>query len=152
MRIILTLILSGPAAKAGDFARVLDMAHANGFDPKPRIVYAITAACRTYNIDCLDLAAIGILESGLGKYESAHVNNNGSIDIGIFQINTVNYPHCSEFNLRTPEGSAMCAAKLLHRLRKTRGDSYVEVYHSKTPSKRAVYREKINRVIAMGEL
>ena len=84
----------------------------------------------------MQLTAIGIIETGLGKYAKTRNNTNGTQDRGVFQINTVNYPKCVEYNLDSPEGSALCAAKLLSQIKAKRAD-YLGVYHSKTPSKKS---------------
>lgn len=126
---------------------VEDLAKANGFKPSKRIIDAIVNAADQYQIDALELTAIGIIETGLGKYAATRKNTNGTHDKGVFQINTVNYPKCIEYNLDSPEGSALCAAKLLSEI-KTRRKDYLGVYHSKTPTKKARYLAKVSRVLA----
>lgn len=122
------------------------LAKANGFRPSQRIIDAIIRASNDYGIDALELTAIGIIETGLGKYTSTRKNNNGTYDKGIFQINTVNYPKCVEYNLDSPEGSALCAAKLLSSIKAHRPD-YLGVYHSKTPSLKTKYLNKVSEVL-----
>lgn len=129
---------------------VLELAKANGFKPSKRVVEAIVKASGTYGIDVLELTAIGIVETGLGKYAKTRRNRNGTFDKGLFQINTVNVPYCIEYNLDSPEGSALCAAKLLARIKKNRED-YLGVYHSKTPSKKAVYEQKLSNILSQSE-
>ena len=123
------------------------MANANGFKPSKRIIEAIVKAADAYQIDAIELTAIGIIETGLGKYARTRSNSNGTHDRGVFQINTVNYPKCVEYNLDSPEGSALCAAKLLSQIKSKRAD-YLGVYHSKTPTKKAKYIEKVSKVLA----
>lgn len=130
---------------------VQDLARANGFEPSDRIVKAILKACDLYQIDAMELTAIGIIETGLGKYATTRKNTNGTKDHGVFQINTVNAPKCVEYNLDSPEGSALCAAKLLSEIKSRRKD-YLGVYHSKTcrpdfcPKK--IYMAKVSQVLA----
>lgn len=132
-------------------ADVEALAHANGFKPSQRVIDAIVVASEQYGIDALELTAIGIIETGLGKYTATRKNTNGTHDRGVFQINTVNYPKCVEYNLDSPEGSALCAAKLLSIIRAQRPD-YLGVYHSKTPSKKARYLSKVTRVLSVASV
>lgn len=124
------------------------LAKANGFSPSKRVIRAIIRASDTYDIDALELTAIGIVETGLGKYNAIKKNLNGTHDRGIFQINTVNYSKCVEYNLDSPEGSALCAAKLLSKIKYHRAD-YLGVYHSKTPSKKMKYLNKVSQVLSV---
>lgn len=126
---------------------IMALANANGFQPSKRIVEAIVNAADQYQIDAIELTAIGIIETGLGKYARTRTNSNGTHDKGVFQINTVNYPKCVEYNLDSPEGSALCAAKLLSQIKAKRAD-YLGVYHSKTPSKKSKYMQKVSQVLA----
>ncbi len=143
------VIQSEPESK-DQSQEVRDLAKSNGFKPSQRIVDAILKASETYQIDALELTAIGIVETGLGKYARTRKNSNGTHDRGVFQINTVNYPKCVEYNLDSPEGSSLCAAKLLSQIKTKRAD-YLGVYHSKTPSKKAKYMQKITKVLAMND-
>lgn len=129
-----------------DAETVLELADSNGFKPTKRVVQAIVNASRTHGIDIAELTAIGIVETGLGKYAKTRRNKNGTYDHGLFQINTVNHGYCIEYNLESPEGSALCAAKLLARIKKNRAD-YLGVYHSKTPTKKEVYMRKLSNVL-----
>lgn len=137
-----------PAVEVRDqTADVQALAVSNGFKPSERVVNAILQASETYQIDALELTAIAIVETGLGKYTKTRLNQNGTHDRGLFQINTVNWPKCIEYNLDSPEGSALCAAKLLSEIKAKRAD-YLGVYHSKTPDKKARYMKKITKVLA----
>lgn len=122
----------------------------NGFEPNSKVVESISRASKAYNIPVDKMTAIAIVETGLGRYNKNNLNKNGTVDKGLFQINTVNNEFCSEFNLQTNEGSAFCAAKLLNKLRKTHPNEYVYVYHSKTPSKKLIYKQKIDKVLLTG--
>lgn len=124
-----------------------DLARANGFNVSKRVADSILNASNQYNINAIELTAIGIVETGLGKYSRTRQNKDGSIDKGVFQINSVNHSKCVEYNLESPEGNALCAAKLLAEI-KTRRADYLGVYHSKTPSKKAKYLQKITKVLA----
>lgn len=135
-------------SQGSDFSNVKQLAVNNGFNPSDRVIKSIINASKLYKINALELAAIGIVETGLGKYAMTRVNKNGTLDHGLFQINTVNVERCIEFNLDSPEGSTLCAAKLLSQLRKQRND-YLGVYHSKTRQKKEQYMNKIHNVLAM---
>jgi hypothetical protein len=139
------LILLGINAKAQN--AILDLAHANGYHPSQRIVNAIQQASFKYKVDSKELTAIAILETGLGKYSVSKKNRNGTIDKGLFQINTINYSKCIEYNLDSPEGSALCAAKILSNMRKIRPD-YLGAYHSKTPKHKKEYLQRMAKILA----
>jgi len=126
---------------------VRDVATANGFKPSERIVNAILNASETYHIDAVELTAIAIVETSLGTNAKLRKNSNGTLDRGLFQINTVNWPKCVEYNLDSPEGSALCAAKLLSQIKAKRAD-YLGVYHSKTPSRKLAYMQKLDQVMS----
>lgn len=126
---------------------IQDLAKANGFNVSKRIVDSILRASNDYQIDALELTAIAIVETGLGKYTRTRKNQNGTHDKGLFQINTVNWPKCVEYNLESPEGSSLCAAKLLSEIKAKRAD-YLGVYHSKTPTVKAKYLKKVAKVLA----
>lgn len=116
---------------------ILALAIANGFYPSPGVVPAIAEASLQYNVNPLHLTAIAIVETGLGKYGTNHKNANGTTDVGLFQINSINHARCIPYDLTTNAGSAMCAAKLLSKLRD------IGAYHSKTPKKKMLYNRKI---------
>lgn len=147
MKSLIALFAFIPAvASADDFeARVTRLAQANGYKPSQRVVKAIANAARVYGIRPRDLTAIAIVETGLGRYERTMVNANGTKDVGLFQINEVNHEKCLEYNLESPEGSAMCAAKLLAEIKKRHAD-FVARYHSKTLKHRLNYGRKISSV------
>jgi len=147
MKHLLLILLITTKAHAGDVTNVLRLADANGFQPDARIARAIVKASRRYHIDARELAAIAIVETGLGKYTRSTPNDNGTIDEGIFQINSVNFSRCVEYNLKSPEGSAYCAAKLLSTIKHARSD-YLGVWHSKTPSKKIKYMKKVTQVLS----
>lgn len=133
---------------ASDLGDVRALARANGFRPSPRVIMAIVSASHRYRIKAKELTAIGILETGLGKYAKTRTNSNGTQDAGIFQINTINTASCIEYNLDSIEGNAYCAAKLLKGIAKKHSD-YLGRYHSKTPSHKKAYQNALLRVLAV---
>jgi hypothetical protein len=147
--LILTLIsLNAKAETIQD--QIKSLAKANGFTASDQVADAIAEASETYNIDAMQLTAIGIIETGLGKYLKTRQNKNGTQDHGLFQINTVNLPKCKAFRIETIEGSAMCAAKLLSQIKMTK-PSDIAKYHSKTCRPdfcpKGLYFSKITKVL-----
>lgn len=126
--------------------KIKALAKNNGFEASDEVADAIAKASQAYDVDAMQLTAIGIIESGLGKYSKTRLNTNGTHDHGIFQINTVNLVKCKAFRIDTVEGSAFCAAKLLSQI-KIKKPSDVAKYHSKTPSKKVKYFAKITQVL-----
>lgn len=144
---ILVFVLVAEIAKAdtAEHRTVTRVARANGFKPSPRVVNAIVEASKAYGINVRTLTVIAIVETGLGRYERTVLNKNGTKDVGLFQINEVNHDNCVEYSLDTPEGSSMCAAKLLAAL-KRRHQDFVVRYHSHTLKHRIKYARKISSV------
>ena len=126
--------------------QVKALALANGFEATDQVADAIAKASKAFDVDALQLTAIGILESGLGKNAKTRLNKNGTHDKGVFQINTVNWPKCKEFHIETLQGNAFCAAKILSQI-KMRKPSDLGKYHSKTPSKKNAYFAKLTKVL-----
>jgi hypothetical protein len=118
----------------------------NGFKASKEIIDAITEASEAYQVDPLHLTAIAILETGLGTNVKTRKNKNGTLDKGVFQINTVNFEKCKAFRLETVQGSAFCAAKLVSQIKMSKPDDIAK-YHSKTPSKKQVYFVKLTKVL-----
>jgi hypothetical protein len=143
---IILIVIAALKASAGE-SEIIALAQANGYKPSLRIVRAILGASIKYKVKAKELTAIAILETGLGKYSKPRLNPNGTIDRGLFQINTVNYSKCVEYNLDSPEGSALCAAKLLSNIRSHRAD-YLGAYHSKTPKHKKAYLDRMALVLA----
>lgn len=120
------------------------LVQANGFVAHSKTIQAIIAASKAFNVKPTHLAAIAIVETGFGKYAHTRINRNGTIDRGVFQINSVNTKTCAAFNINTVEGNAFCAALILSRM------PDVASYHSRTPSKKAIYLKKITQVLKKG--
>lgn len=143
MLYILLLSLSSFA----DSARVRQIAVYNGYNPPKTTIQAITNASQKYKVPADKLTAIAIVETGLGRYNKVNKNKNGTKDVGLFQINDINRNTCIEYNLHSDEGSALCAAKLLNLYRKKYPVDYYAVYHSKTPDKKVLYKQKIDAIL-----
>lgn len=130
--------------------KIKALAESNGFEASDAVADAITKAALAYQVDAMQLTAIGIIESGLGKNAKTRQNKNGTHDKGVFQINTVNWSKCKEFHIETLQGNAFCAAKLLSQIKITK-PSDIGKYHSKTcrpdfcPKK--IYFAKLTKVL-----
>jgi hypothetical protein len=123
---------------------IVALVRANGFVAHSKTVLAIIAASKAYNVKPTHLAAIAIVETGFGRYARTRLNRNGTIDRGVFQINSVNNKKCAAFNLDTVEGNAFCAALILSHI------PDVASYHSRTPTKKMIYSKKIAQVLKTG--
>jgi hypothetical protein len=146
---ILGSLLGAKHSKASERSEVMALAKKNGYSPSQEVIQAIVKASRWYNIDPLELTAIGILETGLGKYSLVNKNKN-SIDLGIFQINSANFSRCKMFNINTIEGNAMCAALILHNIRynfSDKDEKWIGIYHSKKPKYKNKYFAKISKIL-----
>lgn len=128
------------------------MVLARDYRPERATALAIARAARVFGIDFRYLGAIAIIESSFGRNIQTRINPNGTIDKGLFQINSVNFPKCREFILDSVQGSAMCAAKLLAEIKTRRPDDYFGVFHSKTPSKKIAYMKKVQTVLMTREV
>jgi hypothetical protein len=124
---------------------IIILAKRNGINPNINTVNVILKASKLFQINPLDLTAIAIVETRMGTSRMINHNTNGSIDIGLFQINTVNHEFCIEYNLKNIEGSAYCAAKILSKGSFNR-ERRLMAFHSKTPDKGRIYLKKINAV------
>lgn len=129
-----------------EYSVLSDLVTANDMTPHDEAIKAILEASKRYDIDSRELTAIAIVESSFSHNSRMIANTNGTHDIGLFQINTVNHDVCKEYNLYDVKDNALCAAKLLARLKVMRRD-YVGAYHSKTPEKKMKYIQKITQVL-----
>lgn len=136
-------------AQADNFSDVMVLAKRNSFKPSNRVVTAIVNAAETYQLDPVELASIAVLETGMGKFNKSRLNKNGTIDKGIFQINTVNAKTCIEYNLDSIEGSSLCAAKLLKSIKNRfkKDPKAVARYHSGTKKFKDIYYSKLTKVL-----
>ena len=110
-------------------------------------VVAIREASEKYGINAQDLIRIAYVES---RYNQAaiRVNKNATVDIGMFQVNSVHWSReCRGIDVTKVEGNAMCEAKLLsaHKKHSKTDKNWLGRYHSKTPSKKKLYMELLAR-------
>lgn len=110
---------------------------------------AIAKAAHKYNLDVRLMRAIANVETNMGTTKLIRQNKNGTIDVGVFQINTVSFKLCKDLNILLMQGNADCAARILaHHKRTYRGQfPYWVAYHSKTPSRAAQYEARVRKVL-----
>jgi hypothetical protein len=118
-----------------------------GYFTDAKVVKVIKDKAAKYGIKPDIMVAIAILESSMNT-QASRLNSNGTTDYGLFQINSVNKTFCKEYDIQTLKGNAGCAAKLLalHRTKKDIDSNWYCRYHSKTPSKKIAYCEKLNKI------
>ena len=110
---------------------------------------AIEEAARLHGVKREYLRAIAMVESSGRTNPPDRINKNGTIDRGMFQINSINWHKCIPLNLRNPGGSARCAARLIRKI-KPKNLYDLAKYHSKTPKYRERYADKLRRALYAG--
>ncbi|MPV70217.1 lytic transglycosylase domain-containing protein [Burkholderia sp. BE17] len=112
----------------------------------------IDAAAAQYQVNADVLRAIAYRESGMNA-SALHKNSNGSIDVGLMQINSVNFAYLEQKNiaperLHNPATNALAGAALLRRQIDRYGDTWraVGAYHSITPALSNAYAAAIHDV------
>lgn len=110
-------------------------------------VRAIVQAANAYGIDAQALVKIGYVESRYNQGAIRH-NKNGTIDVGMFQVNSVHWSkECKGLDVTTLQGNADCAAKLIagHATHAATDSAWLGRYHSKTPSKKLYYAKQLDK-------
>ncbi len=112
----------------------------------------IAKAARTFGTNADVLRAIAIVESKVRPH-AVNVNSNGSVDRGLFQINSIHLPELASAGIGPQDLHDVClssnvAALLLKRKMATLGDTWAAVgaYHSSIPAKRDAYAGKVRAV------
>ena len=112
----------------------------------------IEKAAGTFGTNADVLRAIAIVESKVRPH-AVNVNLNGSIDRGLFQINSIHLPELASAGIGPEDLHDVClssnvAALLLKRKMVILGDTWTAVgaYHSSIPEKRDVYAGKVRAV------
>jgi hypothetical protein len=117
-----------------------------GYKPDAESVKAIVKASELYDINPIDMTRIAMLESSFDK-SKRHLNENGTIDSGLFQVNDVQRSGtCKEFDIDTLDGNVMCAAKIIKGIKikwGRRDPRWIARYHSKTPALKYEYYRKL---------
>ncbi len=105
----------------------------------------IARVAHAHGIDSQDLIAIAAIESRFDS-NARRVNTNGTVDIGMFQVNSVQWDtKCKGLDVFSLEGNAECAARILegHKRHAASDPAWIARYHSKTPSKKLAYFNKL---------
>lgn len=106
-------------------------------------------ACTEYHVNYEDMLKIAYVESTF-KLNAFNTNRNGTVDVGLFQINSIHHNDClsSGYDVYTVRGNIYCAVSLVARLKKYEAiDKYwLGRYHSKTKAKKLAYITKLGRV------
>jgi hypothetical protein len=142
MKLVLGMLLS-VTAMADSLRAIASL----GYSTDDEVVKIIKAKATKYGIKPDIMIGIAILESGM-RVGVSRVNANGTTDHGLFQINSVNTVFCKEYNIQTVKGNVGCAAKILasHKVKKDIDSNWYCRYHSKTPSRKIAYCEKLNKI------
>jgi hypothetical protein len=120
-------------------------AHAlrKGFKPSKEVTAAIKHAAKVYSVDERSMLAIAFIESSFNP-SAFNVNVNGTVDVGLFQINTVvAKSECVEYNLWNAKGSALCAAKMIAKHKRTGDPLYLGRYHNSRKDLKLKYYNKV---------
>ena len=109
----------------------------------------INLASQFHQVNPWVLTAILRHESGLRPGAQAR-NSNGSVDLGIGQINSVHWPHLARYGIQPQDllnpcvGTFLAAWHLGEQIRRF-GNTWFAVgaYHSRTPAHNARYQQQI---------
>ncbi len=112
----------------------------------------IAKAAGTFGTNADVLRAIAIVESKVRPL-AVNVNPNGSVDRGLFQINSIHLPELASAGIGPEDLHDVClssnvAALLLRRKMAILGDTWAAVgaYHSSVPEKRDAYAGRVRAV------
>lgn len=112
----------------------------------------IEQAAATFGTNADVLRAIAIVESKV-RPQAVNVNPNGSVDRGLFQINSIHLPELAAAGIGPEDLHDVClsshvAALLLKRKMAVFGDTWAAVgaYHSTIPEKGERYIRKVRVV------
>ncbi len=126
---------------------------------EPSLAECVSAASTRHGVNPDLLVAILRVESGL-KSDPVRRNANGSIDVGIAQINSVHFAELRRHGVEWPHLLQPCvgihvAAWHLKNQVLRHGNTWFAVgaYHSVTPNFNQIYRERVVRELRrMGKL
>ena len=109
-------------------------------------------ASKYHNVDMWLLISIAYVESRF-KFNAINVNKNGSIDLGVMQINTIWLPELNKFGINKddlfdPCKSIFIGAWILSKNIKQYGYTWraIGAYNSRTPSIAIKYATKVYEV------
>lgn len=110
----------------------------------------INKVAHAHGIDSQDMVRIAAIESRFDQ-GARRVNRNGTVDVGMFQVNSVQWDTvCKGLDVFNLKGNAECAARIIagHKKHASNDAAWLGRYHSKTPSKKLAY---YNRLMAERE-
>lgn len=114
--------------------------------PASEIKQAIEKAAEKHGLKSCRMWAIVEVETSGGRNVCTRKNTNGTTDVGPFQINSIHQDStCIDLNLKTIQGNALCAARILKTAKKKKSIDplWIARYHSKRPSLKAKYYSKL---------
>ena len=110
-------------------------------------------AATTYRVNPWVLRGIAYVESRFNP-SAINKNRNGTIDIGITQINSIHLPRLARFGIRKQDLFDACtsihvSAWLLKQKMEIHGNTWkaIGAYHSETPSFRDKYSGKVMHIL-----
>ncbi len=130
------------------------------------LVLMLSAWSRLACADCFDDAALYqhvnpmmlraiVWQESHGHVSALHNNTNGSIDVGLAQINSIHFPALAGYGIAPSALYNGCvnvyvAAWLLKQKMNKYGNTWAAVgaYHSETPDKRDGYARSIHAILA----
>ena len=117
-----------------------------------RAADCIDQAASAYQVNADVLRAIAIVESRV-RPDAVRVNPGGSVDRGLFQINSVHLPELARVGIDAGDLHDVCIAShvaslLLARQIRRFGDTWTAIgaFHSTRPDKRDAYAGKVREV------
>ena len=105
----------------------------------------IALAAMANGIETTTMIKIAKIESNHNR-KAKRLNLNGSIDIGMFQINSVHWNStCKDLDVFSLGGNTECAARLILAAKRHAGKdrNWIGRYHSKTPHLKRAYVAKL---------
>lgn len=122
--------------------------------PSERFSQCLQSAAAKYRLNPNLLLAVKLVESGRHLEPQVRRNSNGSIDMGLMQINSVWWPTLKRFGIQPKHLLDMCvnlqvgAWILAERIAKYGLREGIGRYHSATPRHKKRYQQRVARAYA----
>lgn len=103
---------------------------------------------KEFKLNPIFLYKIAIVESSLNVSVRPQYNKNGTVDIGVFQINSIHQRNkCKKYNIEILRGNARCAATLIkmHKKKSLVDKYWLARYHSKTKRHKMRYWKHLKK-------
>lgn len=130
---------------APDVQRLEAKAAKWGYKPQKEVIEAIALSSKGNNVSAEKMLRIALVESG-GQHYRVNVNKNKTVDIGAFQINTINRKGiCKDLEIENIVGNTECAARLvaMHKKYSKRDPQWLGRFNSKRPDLKEAYFFKL---------